>query len=428
MKNQILTLTVLFLSFGYSAFAQNGALSLHLPHFAGDTAYITAYGGKTIDTIASIALDKSGNGQIGNKLARTGLCFLLIKKNSVNFPFIWSVKENQSLTCSSEYVYGEAVKFGGSAENDSVIAWNTQKKHIQDKQMFWHEGRMLYAEATPQNIFIEKELAALQQQSDKLDITLNKSELFAAKYLKIKYFVDKYSPFLGEYEQDSVLLAPFRSYYLDTLDIEALYASDMWFKTFSALLMVYRPLDNYQRDGVFIMEYEKDFQHIYRRIADRKIRSVFASDVKEISRQLGREFPLTELIINDLLPTGSPAPTLTLKKGKEKIKNTLLIFYESGCNNCENELNQLIGNYPELKAKGIRVISIAADIDKTIYETNAARFPWSDKYCDFNGLTGDNFRAYYAIGTPTIFAINKNGKITGRYARFADYLNEKLNY
>jgi peroxiredoxin len=409
--------------------AQNSVLTFHLPHFAGDTAYIAAFSAHKRDTIAIALLDKNGNGLISHQLAHSGLCFLQIKKNGVNFPFIWSAKENPRLECENEYVYGEVVKFVGSAENDSVISWNTQKTQLQHKQMFWNEGTMLYAEGTPQNAFIAGELTALQTQSNKLDETFDESDFYAAKYLKIKNFIDKYSPFLGEYEQDSVKLAPFRRYYLDTLDFEALYASDMWRLAFNALSMIYRPLGNYQRDGVFIFDYARDCQQIYRRIADKKIRAAFAADVKDFCSQVGRDFPLTELLINDLLPVGNPAPALMLKKGKVKIKNALLIFYESGCNNCENELGQLIGNYPDLKAKGIRVISISADTDKETYETNAARFPWSeaDKYCDFKGFSGDNFRNYYVVGTPTIFGIDKDGKITGRHARVAEYLDSIEN-
>ena len=73
--------------------------------------------------------------------------------------------------------------------------------------------------------------------------------------------------------------------------------------------------------------------------------------------------------------------------------------------------------------RGIEVISIAADHDKTIYENTASRFPWKNKLCNFKGFEGENFKNYGIIGTPTFYLIDNKGIIQGKYATLADGLS-----
>ena len=103
---------------------------------------------------------------------------------------------------------------------------------------------------------------------------------------------------------------------------------------------------------------------------------------------------------------------------------TLVIFYESGCGPCENLLQQLPGNYENLKAKGIRIISISADKDEKVFKDKSASFPWKDTFCDYDGKAGINFQNYGAVGTPTIFLIDKSGKIEARMAGLDEVLDK----
>lgn len=103
---------------------------------------------------------------------------------------------------------------------------------------------------------------------------------------------------------------------------------------------------------------------------------------------------------------------------------TLLIFYESGCGPCENLLQQLPGNYENLKKKGIRVISISADTDEQVFKSKANAFPWKDAFCDYEGKAGINFQNYGAVGTPTLFLIDKSGKIEAKMAGLDEVLDK----
>ena len=101
-------------------------------------------------------------------------------------------------------------------------------------------------------------------------------------------------------------------------------------------------------------------------------------------------------------------------------KNCLIIFMDSDCDHCRAEIAKIIKNYDKLLQRGIRVISIAADIDKAKYEKYSAKFLWQDKLCDFEGLSGKNFNNYGVVGTPTIFLTDNEGKIVGDFTFFDD--------
>ncbi len=121
----------------------------------------------------------------------------------------------------------------------------------------------------------------------------------------------------------------------------------------------------------------------------------------------------------------NPAPPLT---GTENVKiedfsskqPTLLLFYESGCEHCNIQIDELKKYYNDLIKKGYRIISLSSDKDEKVFEYYSKDFPWQDKLCDFKGFEGDNFKNYGVASTPTIYTVESNGTISGRYARLSD--------
>ena len=83
-------------------------------------------------------------------------------------------------------------------------------------------------------------------------------------------------------------------------------------------------------------------------------------------------------------------------------------------------MNTLIGNYKVLQSLGYEVVSVTSDMDKETSEKSRARFPWSNKFCDYKGTIGVNFTTFGVIGTPTIFVIDEKGIITGRFAQITE--------
>lgn len=105
-----------------------------------------------------------------------------------------------------------------------------------------------------------------------------------------------------------------------------------------------------------------------------------------------------------------------LKTDQLNSKYSLLVFFKSGCGPCEETIQGLQGNYQDFLTKQIKILSIAADTDEQVYKNTATLFPWKDKYCNFAGTLGINFRNYAVIGTPTMFLLDSKGIIIEKIA------------
>ncbi|MCL2649957.1 MAG: hypothetical protein FWD60_13320, partial [Candidatus Azobacteroides sp.] len=86
--------------------------------------------------------------------------------------------------------------------------------------------------------------------------------------------------------------------------------------------------------------------------------------------------------------------------------------------------HQLIEKYALLKDNHIRIFSIAADMDKDLFEYTAQKIPWQDNYCDFKGFDSVNFVNYGIFGTPTFILIDHEGIVRGRYARVSEIVKD----
>ena len=105
------------------------------------------------------------------------------------------------------------------------------------------------------------------------------------------------------------------------------------------------------------------------------------------------------------------------------INKTILVFYQSGCGPCEELMQQLPQSYLMLQEKGFRIISISADESEEVFTNSSKDYPWADKYCDYKGKKGTNFKNYAILGTPTIYVIDKTGKIEAKLANMNDIFN-----
>jgi hypothetical protein len=85
-------------------------------------------------------------------------------------------------------------------------------------------------------------------------------------------------------------------------------------------------------------------------------------------------------------------------------------------------MQQLPRHNEMLKNKGYRIITLSADEDEQLYKNASKDYPWEDKYCDFEGKKGINFKNYAVAGTPTLFLIDKSGKIVRKTATLEEIL------
>jgi len=218
-----------------------------------------------------------------------------------------------------------------------------------------------------------------------------------------------------------------------TTNMDELYGSPGYHDTVNSWLVLYN-VDYGKFPGMFA----EDMLTVLDRIKSPEAFTGFANDLLVISTKFGWDNEGTKIaeylyqnqsrlknptgvirkaISNGRLQPGMPAPAIA---GAELTQKTLLVFYESGCNSCENEMRQLVANYSVLKENGIEVISISSDNAQIVFEQHSKDFPWMKKLCDFKGVEGENFKNYGVMGTPTFFVIDATGIILGKYPRLID--------
>ena len=133
-------------------------------------------------------------------------------------------------------------------------------------------------------------------------------------------------------------------------------------------------------------------------------------------------------LLTQLCLPGNPAPALPLEDRNEKAgkaKGTIVLFFESGCHNCHAVINELKAAHDSLQTSGVRIVSIASDSERDAYTAYASGLPWDDKYCDYQSFTGVYFSAWGVASTPTMYYVDGQGTVEGRYYSLEEYKRVK---
>ncbi len=337
--------------------------------------------------------------------------------------------ENVTLSCPDLYPNGENVVFKNSPENTALQKWFAEQSVRGQKIGMLSELLRLYDKGNILFPLMENEKKIQEKEQVAFEKELKVSSLYAARLIELHNFLN--SKVAGLAFADSKQMDQVRQYITDTLDVNSLYTSGLWFDMINGSLAIYDMRTPFHYDFVH------DMANLLNR-ADDKVYTTLAENLFAICESTGwndLEEQLAYLLINDgriknptgklqmlmnlfKLTKGSKVPELA--QGKLPKGKSLLVFYESGCGPCENEMQQLKGNYPLLKQKGYEVVSVAADTDADVFRNTAETFPWKQKYCDLKGFDSPDFRNFGVIGTPTFYVIDEKGILQGRYARLQD--------
>ena len=391
---------------------------------------VTLNNGTASDTVFSGKTGNTGTARvtIGQEYASyTGMASVNIGQS--NFDFIAVPKENPLIRCSEQYVHGGNTTFEDSPENESLQSWFMSQAVRRQKIGLLSELERTYDKEDAFFPLLEKEKSKLQGDQSAFEKELKASPLYAARFIRYHNFLN------GEVGRlvfgDSLQQASVRRFVRDSLDINGLFTSGLWFPTLNGLLALYDNDTPYHKDFITDMTLlleRAESDRIYTTLAENLFAICESTGWNDLEEQLayylinsGRiENPtgkLKMLMTLFKLGKGSKVPELT--QGKLPSGKVLLVFYETGCGPCENEMQQLKGNYPLLQERGYEVVSVSADADADVFQNTAETFPWKDKYCDLKGIGGDDFKNFGIIGTPTFYVI-EGGIVQGRYARLED--------
>lgn len=121
--------------------------------------------------------------------------------------------------------------------------------------------------------------------------------------------------------------------------------------------------------------------------------------------QVGNEPPLFAM-------KGHDGKTVNLEKIMKESEYTLVFFWASYCHNCEAEIPKLKNYYEKYKSKGFEVVGVSVDLQNKPWlnaiEENGLK--WYN-CADLKGWKGDVTRNYRVSKTPSMFLLNKNGKL-----------------
>lgn len=338
--------------------------------------------------------------------------------------------EDFSITCKHDLPYGGNVEFSNSVENESLQKWFYEQNMRLRKIDIVREALRMYAEEESLYASLSIEKQRLEEQQQKFEQMLSQSNLYAAKFIRLRNFLDaKVGNLFSANEKEMISV---RNYVRDALDINSLYTSGMWYDMLNNLLSIY------EKDAPFYGDFMKDMGILLSRANNDRIYLALAEDLFSICQSMGwnnHEEELASYLINGRhiseptgkikllfslfkLSKGVRAPQLT--QGILPKKKTILAFYDSGCGSCTTQMNKLTELYPELQKLGYEVISLSSDVDKALFEGYAKKLPWNSKYCDLKGFSGKDFSTYGIIGTPTFYLLDEKGIVLGRYARVED--------
>jgi len=273
---------------------------------------------------------------------------------------------------------------------------------------------------------------------------LTANELFAQKSEKetIAEIEKRFTQLKGAYSSRSAfVLAAERNYIIENLNFRVLHTLPIYKDYVEHWAGIYQFTTNSNEQ--FASQFKDDILKTLARLVRQKettaaqnlakdlitfnIQMGFDNNAIEIAKYMQRvdsEFVSKDRNLSRILTTAQlleykiPPKIVGLKENT--YKNSLIIFINSDCGNCQDEVDKIIKNYDKLTQKGIRVISISADTDKESYEKYSAKFPWKDKLCDFKGFDGENFNNFGVVGTPVLFLTDKEGKIVNSFASFED--------
>jgi thiol-disulfide isomerase/thioredoxin len=308
-----------------------------------------------------------------------------------------------------------------------------------------HDAMLQATKAFPKNernypVF-EKEYQNQLKAYDGFQHELTKKGDYPSKFMNIVNITQGIGTSIFEKEEDKA--KNIAQYIKEKLDWQTVYTSGHWDGVIASWVAIHSQVLSDAKN------FASDFAEISKKIKDPVHYADFAKSVASALTQSGKDnftaviAPMVvasnkiqsydgALAVYVSVSQGSQAPDLTLtengnttvlkSKGfsTKEYHKTLLLFYRSDCGACEALLQELLGKYEKLKEAGVRVISLSADEDLTVFKNKAKDFPWKGVYYDGKGLKGFNFKNYGVVGTPTLFLIDKDGKIDLRTAALGD--------
>jgi len=266
-------------------------------------------------------------------------------------------------------------------------------------------------ESSGDTILLYAKKRQIEQEYDSLSAEITATPLYAGTIMQILRYLTFTGSSLRQTPED--VKEELRHFLVNKLDFNDLYLSGFW----NLMFDTWYENNLSESDSLLVADARMMLSRAEKEIS----RPLSQAIINVLSKYSVREYLLPEILPDVQYPVlGKSAPVII--SDSIAPRNALIIFYDSDCDNCLLELQNLIKKYSLLQDNKIHVISIAADTDKDVFADTASGLPWSDKLCDFKGFDGVNFKNYGVVGTPTFILIDQEGILRGRYARMSEII------
>lgn len=457
MKRRVLIATLFIVSLWaasplYASASNNAsspAIELYFPHFAGYEYDFFFFQGMRSDTIQRGTIGEDGRLTLTvpeDYKAYAGMGRWLLKKGG-GLSFIVN-GEDFSISCIEAMPNDDNITYQGSPENDFLNQQYFKQQAIFQKIDALRMLREAY-EKEPKNSLYKQSEKEIKKQIAAFDAltreTIN-SPLYAARYRRISDFYNGLPLYnigggilsasaLTEQEAEENRQKERRQFAHEELSMDALYTTGLWNSVITQMLDLYedkkelgelmvKKLEGTKNEKAF-MQLANDLISIVEKQSWEDAEAVIVDYLKSSGRVPNPQGMVYVAFERSKARPGKQAPVLECMNNAQftNKQGTIVVFYETDCDNCDREMAELVNHYESLKAKGYEIISVSADLDKEIFQGIADTFPWQHKYCDEEGLDGNDFRNYGVIGTPTFYLIDSNGVILKRHSRLQDIVS-----
>ncbi|MDR2498797.1 MAG: redoxin domain-containing protein [Tannerellaceae bacterium] len=412
-------------------------VELSFPALAGKSAQVYYFRGLALDSLP-VVLNGQGKGEALLPDGYYG--FIQIALQGTGSVECIGGEDLLIVEADTSLISRETVRFSASPENDFFMRMFDAKSQNIRRRSWIDAGMQLYGKGADGSSDLYPTLLAESQRIDRqaanIEEQIIQSNLYASKLLRIITFLDDMQTAIlsGRIEAGG-----FSSYLQKDMDWDALYhAGQFWRYVHETYLRLFAQAPNLSQTEKE-QRYVDSLSPLFGQLSE-PLRSALLETAYTVCEQAGwgtaqaaivayisdnnietdaRNENLARMLAAGKTLPGMAAPKLKGLASDEFRGISIVIFYESGCDQCVTQLGELQKYYERLRNTGIEVISVAADADPRVFKYHSAAFPWPQKLCDYKGFGGDNFVNYAVIGTPTIFVL-ADGIIIGRYATLAD--------
>ena len=431
------------------------SIKMEFPAFAGKTYDFIIFQGSRQETVIQDTIPANGTFTLTipkQYAPYTGMCRWLITNTADGGGLDMAIPGYDfSVSCLSDKPDNDNISYMGFEAVNELNRLNGMQQAIIDKFETMSKAAQLYDKKHKLYKVFAQEAALQAKAYDAFQEELKQNTNFNARFLPIVNLTKGIPHRLtADYNQKALLVNEFIT---KKMNLEDFYVSGHWQGIIQSWVVLQMNVVN-DKD-----QFAEDFKQISDRMKNPAHYTDFVGKLTYYLTQYGKD-DYVEAIANTVLSSGKvseylgvmevylksmvgmKAPDLIIVNGDDnKPKNTvlktdqlnskysLLLFYQTGCGHCETAIAGLKSNYQNLVSKGIKIITLAADIEQDTYKTTADSFPWKDKFCDFKGTSGINFKNYAVMGTPTMFLLDSNGIIIEKIATIEQLLDwmKKVN-